>query len=420
MIALLAFCGGYYFLPVGGESYPLFAALFSVQFALFLFIVKGAMAHSLSVRIIFAVAVTARLTLLFTDPVLEDDYWRYLWDGRVLANGYNPYAYKPMDSALDSLDVEYREKIGFKEFGTIYPPVSMGVFAFSHLLFADSLVGLKFILCFFDLGTALILLLWLTRFGVAPQWVAMFTLNPLILKEIANSGHLDSIAMFCSVLSAYLFSLGKSNGLEKLTGIGWFILGLAALSKWYALSFAPLYWVLDQRRIRGPVILISTILAFYLPFIGAGEHLLNGSQAFAQFWVFNAGLFKALQWVIRDDYIARVASGALFAGYLMWLSKNIRSIDELPTRLTQLLGALLLLSPVVNAWYVLWILPFAVLSRSLPWLAFSYLVIGSYSWWFSQELAPWVRWTEYLILAALLFFWRFYKHRIPREGILSV
>ncbi len=65
---------------------------------------------------------------------------------------------------------------------------------------------------------------------------------------------------------------------------------------------------------------------------------------------------------------------------------------------------LLALSPVVDAWYVLWILPLAIVERSLPWLAFTYLVGLSYVWSHSPALSPYLGTVEYLTLFALL--WR--------------
>ena len=39
----------------------------------------------------------ARLILIPSSPILEDDFYRYLWDGAVTANEYNPYVFSPQD-----------------------------------------------------------------------------------------------------------------------------------------------------------------------------------------------------------------------------------------------------------------------------------------------------------------------------------
>ena len=46
---------------------------------------------------LFATGLLARILMLFTQPMLEDDYQRYLWDGALSANGHNPYQLSPKD-----------------------------------------------------------------------------------------------------------------------------------------------------------------------------------------------------------------------------------------------------------------------------------------------------------------------------------
>jgi len=45
--------------------------------------------------VIVGLAVSMRLVALFTCPILEIDYYRYIWDGKVLAEGISPYEYSP-------------------------------------------------------------------------------------------------------------------------------------------------------------------------------------------------------------------------------------------------------------------------------------------------------------------------------------
>jgi len=72
----------------------------------------------------------------------------------------------------------------------------------------------------------------------------------------------------------------------------------------------------------------------------------------------------------------------------------------------------LLLSPVVDAWYVLWILPFAVLEFHLAWLAFSYLVVAAYAWFHSKDQAVYYRSIEYIVFWGLLLYW-YWRARRP-------
>ena len=44
-----------------------------------------------------------RLALLFVEPYLSTDIYRYVWDGRVQAAGINPYRYMPIAPELAHL-----------------------------------------------------------------------------------------------------------------------------------------------------------------------------------------------------------------------------------------------------------------------------------------------------------------------------
>ena len=50
-----------------------------------------------SVRFALGVSILARLILIPSTPIQEDDIYRYLWDGRVVAEGVSPYLYSPVD-----------------------------------------------------------------------------------------------------------------------------------------------------------------------------------------------------------------------------------------------------------------------------------------------------------------------------------
>ena len=53
------------------------------------------------------VAVVVRVPLLVPRVNTDNDMMRYLWDGRVQVLGYNPYAVRPADPAL-----EFRAQFG--------------------------------------------------------------------------------------------------------------------------------------------------------------------------------------------------------------------------------------------------------------------------------------------------------------------
>ena len=54
--------------------------------------------------VIIFFAVVLRLAFVFTNPILEIDYYRYLWDGIAANNGVSPYKFSPETVLGGNLD----------------------------------------------------------------------------------------------------------------------------------------------------------------------------------------------------------------------------------------------------------------------------------------------------------------------------
>lgn len=180
-------------------------------------------------RTIWVYAVLMRITLLFSMPILELDLYRYIWDGAVVTQGVSPYEFSPQqvidavdnekcDACIESLvSLEKKSpslavilrRIHYPELTTIYPPISQFVFATAEAIIPRGapiivhLLVIKCMLIWFDLATLLLVVRLLRQCGQPPILAIIYGWCPLLLKEIANSGHLDSIAICCSASSIY-------------------------------------------------------------------------------------------------------------------------------------------------------------------------------------------------------------------------
>lgn len=358
---------------------------------------------------VLLVALVARMLFWFTDPVLEDDFYRYLWDGRVLAHGINPYLFLPNDLQLDFLEVSYRDQIGYSEYRTIYPPVAQFLFAGAHLIVPDSILSLKILFTVFDFLTGLILILWLKKEGKDSSWSLLYFLNPLVLKEVANSAHVDSAAMFFVTFAAFLMRFSEKN--IRFKSISWGMLSLATAVKLYPAILLPLWIRKDPNWRKNFLIYLLILGLLYLPFLGAGGKIFAGTEAYAKYWIFNASIFQIAVSVLsylglteRYDLLIKVFFGLVVLAYSFWKASRLDSLSNFSEAILWVLGMALLFSPVVDAWYLLWFLPFACLERSLPWISFSFLVLGGYAWYLTQENVYVFRWIEYGILFFLLIF----------------
>ena len=92
------------------------------------------------VWIIF-ISITARVILVPSNLIQENDVYRYVLDGQVLLNGENPYRYSPLLiselSERSSLRKELEKpealtvlsRISYPEIPTLYPPMAQVIFA---------------------------------------------------------------------------------------------------------------------------------------------------------------------------------------------------------------------------------------------------------------------------------------------------
>lgn len=338
---------------------------------------------------IFFFAILCRGILFFSFPVLEDDFYRYAWDGKVFAQGVNPYLFAPGAVSLDGLHVFWRKWINYPTLSTIYPPLAQVLFVWNEWFwgrFSETapFLGLRLLFLVFDLGTGAVLVAWLKKKSIPVSWSLLYLLNPLVLKEITNSIHLDSLVSFLFFLSLYLFvELNSRRG-------AWGLLALASCTKIYPLLLAPFYFRLDPGRIKGATLYCAVVLGFFLPFYfwqNAGWAVFEGLRVFGEVWVFNAGLYELVLALTRaPDLFIRAALGFLFLAFYVWIFWVTRRTAVLPEAAFFILGGVLIFSPVLDPWYLVWILPLAVLFRSPAWLFLSFFVWGAYAWYLFEGL----------------------------------
>lgn len=217
---------------------------------------------------VLVTSAALRAPLLGSAPILEVDLYRYLWDGAAVSAGVSPYLYSPsqalaaeasdpaIDDALRRL-AERRdaapgvrralEAVHYADLTTVYPPVSVAVFAFADRLcpveasLERRVRVLKAILVGFDLGTLALVVGLLLRCGLPVGLGLAYGWSPLVLKEFANSGHLDSIAVFlataavAAVVGVTRQGVGRARPLLSAA-----LLGLGVGAKLYPVVLAPL------------------------------------------------------------------------------------------------------------------------------------------------------------------------------------
>ena len=378
-------------------SLPHFVGLFFCAF--FLFVLAAVVAWKKPLRgkpstlwVICGFAVVFRLISLVGEPLFEDDMHRYLWDGKVWASGINPYFYPPDGYFVAHLRDENWEGINFKTIPTIYPPLAQMIFRISYHIAPNSAIALKGIFFLFDLGVIGLLIWMLRRLDLPVSCVMLYAWNPLVIKEFANSGHLDVVAIFFVVL----FCVFSIQGLRSLSSVA---LGLAILAKLFPLLLLPA--LIRHYRLRDFTLCIGTVFLGYAPFWDAQELVFEGLGTYARHWEFNDSGFVLLRLMLSPltDAPFVAAKGLVIAAlFCLGLYLSRKAAEDHLQRLKAfflLIGGLLLFSPTVDTWYLTWIVPFLCFFPSTSWLLLTGTSAMAYCYFWQERDFWWIRSVEY-------------------------
>lgn len=319
----------------------------------------------LSARVIIVIAVLIQLAPYRGAPLWDTDAYRYHWDGKLLAEGINPFRYAPGDHALADLRDEHWEPMDYKWIKTIYPPVTQYFLAGTYLLDQSPRRVLLLAMAFNLLCLWPLLLLMRAR-GVPDKWLALYAWNPLLANEFAIGGHLDPISIF--------FLLFALHALERkgLLGAG-LLMALAVMAKTQMVFAAPL--VLWRSRWRGIVAFALLCVVLAAPLLNVPlSDLTAGSRAYLESWENNSSIFA----ILRASFgraVASTISGLSMAALVIWLT--FRRGDIL-AHVPIVLAAPLLLGPTFFPWYISWVLPFGCLFPNVVMPVATFLLLAPY------------------------------------------
>jgi hypothetical protein len=305
-------------------------------------------------HILLAIALILRIELIFVQPTGSNDYYRYLWDGKVIAHHINPYKYAPDDPALFKLHSNtLPSEVNFPHIKTIYPPFAEYIFCTAYLIGGEGFIGLKIIVLIFDLLTMMGIFLILDKLELRRENVLLYALSPLVLFQFFVDAHVDAFGIPFLVYALFFYLDGKKI-------LSYVLLGLSICIKPAPLILIPIILFTEKNRLEKlKVILIPAIVCafFYVPFVFSGSPF-QALVQYAENWTFNGIVFDLLDFFIRDNQRSRIVCAILFAisYFIVLISK--RSFIE---KIYLSVFLLLILSPVVHPWYLSWlaaILPF--------------------------------------------------------------
>lgn len=369
--------------------------------------------------------IVFRLVFICAVPNLSQDFYRFLWDGRVLIQGVNPYLFPPNSSLIEvaqsKILIEGMGLLNASHFSS-YPPINQLFFAIAALFAGKSILGsvvvLRVLIILADIGILYFGKKILEQLNLPIKNIFWYFLNPFIIIELTGNLHFEGVMLFFFVWALYLLFKGKWLWAA-------FLIGISVSVKLIPLLFLPLFLKyftkftlapLSDRRLNWPKLLKFysvigiTVLMTFLPFLSS-EFIQNFSATIALWFQnleFNASIYYIIRWIgfqiVGWNIIATVGKilpvlVLLFVLGIAFFRKN-KTPQQLFIVMLFAISFYFLLSTTVHPWYLATPLLLSVFTKYKFPIVWSFVVMLSYSAYgkagFDENL--WLVALEYLVV----------------------
>ena len=426
-------------------DYTKLIILYSALFVLFYKLVQHFKSNT---QFLTYLAFGFRAVFILAIPNLSQDFYRFIWDGRMILEGINPYLFT-VESFISQGDFPVAEaqalRAGMGDLNashfTNYPPINQLCFTIAALFAGKSILGSVFVMRLLiiaaDFGTLHFGKALLEKLNIPIYNIFWYILNPFIIIELTGNLHFEGVMIFFLVWSLYLLYIGKWQ-------FAALVLALSISVKLIPLIFLPLFfqWFMKRndknketstvlnftRLIVFYAIIIMTTLLLFVPFYSS-EFIHNYSKTVAlwfQNFEFNGSIY----------YIAREI-GFLFRGYneiaiigtvtpilvilfvlIITFFRRNRTPIALITAMLLVLSFYYFTTTTVHPWYLATLLILSVFTKYKFPLVWSFVIILSYLAYVNLNKADksenlWLITLEYAVVYGV-FIWEVFIKKAPK------
>jgi len=432
MVSLLAYYGFAYRLQ--RTEYVKLSVLYTALFASYYYLVSR---YKEEFAFLAILSILFRLVFLVAIPNLSQDFYRFIWDGRMIIEGFNPYLFTP-DSLLESGQVpiaqaqELHAGMGSLSAGnfTNYPPVNQLCFVLANLLSTHSILGsaivMRMLILLADVGTLFVGKKLLEKLNLPVHHIFWYILSPFVIIELTGNLHFEGVMVFFLLLSIYLLHTNR----WKMAAV---FFALSVSVKLIPLIFIPLLiqklawkkWLGFSAIVGG----VSTLL--FLPFFSQ-EFLVNYANTVG-LWFHKFEFNASIYYVLREiGYAFRGYNEIAIIGFLLSIvvllvvmgmsifRKNAKTQDLI----TSMLFALVFFfftTTTMHPWYLATPLLLAIFTKYRFVLVWSFVIFLSYFAYLNgdnQENLG-IVFFEYLIVYGILIYELYSYYHIKKKPTLT-
>ena len=370
------------------------------------------------VQILYILLIFFLIKILFIsiEPIGSDDYYRYLWDGKVQSNGINPYLYSPNDEILNPLHSELLPaKVSYPKISTIYFPVSQFLFALAYLISGENVVGLKINLLFSEFLILISLFFLLKHFSFDLKYILIYAALPLVFFQFFIDAHIDLVGALLLLASVTLYLYNKKI-------LGYVLLGLSISVKPTGLLLIPFLFQNEQKvldKLKAVIIPLMIFVITSLPYVFTAtplDTLINYSAN----WTFNGMIYNIFDMFFSNNLMTRMICGILF---LIVFTVLFFKKTNLLKKVYLSLFLFMIFSPVVHPWYLIWFAVLLPVIRSysgfyfIAAISFTSITVVTFQTEGIWHESPLILILQYLPLT-LIFLYELFKDRFWRKAVV--
>ncbi len=395
------------------EFYKIVFLWFSL-FGCFYLLIKS---NTIKYSTLVGLTLLFRLIFLFSIPNLSQDFYRFIWDGRMIVEGLNPYLYLPETFIIQELQPVFETSTLYNGMGqmngshyTNYPPINQFCFFIAAIFAGKSILGsvvaLRILIILADIGILYFGKKLLERLNLPIKNIFWYVLNPFIIIEMTGNLHFEPVMLFFLIWSFYK--------LHQQKWIWAAILFACSISvKLIPLLFLPLFFqcfVKRNKRSKKRIpsfagitelltfytLVVSTVIIFFLPFYSS-EFIANYSNSVGLWFKnfeFNASfyyIFREVGYLFRGyNEIAIIGKitpilTMLFLLTLTFIRKN-NTLIKLITAFLFSISFYYFTATTVHPWYIATPLILCVFTKYRFPIVWSFVIILSYQ---AYSNMPW-------------------------------
>ncbi len=396
VFAAVYVCFGYF---LERENFQHLIILFGAGFVLYFFFVFTTKDKN-ETDILLWVSMIFRIIFIVAIPCLSDDYFRFIWDGKLFINGFNPYLFIPSEivnteiAETAGLTQELYNGLNSPEYYTVYPPINQLIFSlggfFSKFGMLAGIIAIRIPILIAEFFTIKYIRKLLDSLQLPHHHILLYALNPLVIVELSGNLHFEGMMLLCIVVGTYWLIANKWAG----AAFWW---AMAISIKLIPVLFLPV--LLKRLGITKSIwfyIITALALVFtFLPFLDEKliEHIFSSINLYFQTFEFNASIYYVIRWIgfkqVGYNIIQQVGPILSIVTFVLVMTVSFYRNNSWQDALKKMFFAYtiyLLLATTVHPWYVINLVLLSVFVRNYRYaIIWSVLVVLSYSAYMSDD-----------------------------------